>query len=192
MGFINEAEWYKQAARDNPGMIEAGDYSYGDFTVNAWDDSTKLRIGKFCQIAQDTMIMLGGEHDRQRVSTYPFDIIVGGKADCDRFTSGNITIGNDVWIGARCTILSGVIIGDGSIIGAGSVLRKNLHIPPYSIVMGNPAEVVSWRYDGRIVDALLRIAWWNWTIEKVKEVIPMLRSRDIESFISKYDNGVSS
>ncbi len=186
LDYLNQKEWYKQAQQDNPGLIEIGDYSYGELQLVAWDKTTKLKVGKFCQVAFNVTVYMGGEHDRRRVSTYPFNTITGGDGASDRFTKGDITIGDDVWIGAQSIILSGSVIGTGAIIGAGTVVRKNTTIPPYSIAIGNPVEVVASRFTKIQTVKLMSIAWWNWPIEKVKEAIPLLCDRNIEKFIEKY------
>ncbi len=185
MDYINQQDWYKKSQQDNPGLIEVGDYSYGEIQLAVWDRSTKLRIGKFCQIAFGVNVYVGGEHDRKRISTYPFDILIGGNGAPDRFTKGDITIENDVWIGAQSIILSGSKIGSGAIIGAGSVIRKNTTIPPYSIALGNPIEVVGYRFKEHQIEQLLKIAWWEWPIEKIKEAMPLLRG-NVDKFIEKY------
>ena len=79
-------------------------------------------------------------------------------------TKGNVIIGNDVWIGYGAKILSGVSIGDGAVVGAGAVVAKN--IPPYAVVVGNPAKIIKFRFKPEDVEILLGIQWWNWPLEK--------------------------
>jgi serine acetyltransferase len=97
---------------------------------------------------------------------------------------GDIIIGNDVWIGAKSTIMSGVKIGDGAVIGSGSVVAKD--VPPYAIVVGNPAKVIKYRFDEQQIENLLEIAWWNWPEHKIKEEAMLLWSKDINYFIDKH------
>jgi serine acetyltransferase len=99
---------------------------------------------------------------------------------------GNITIGNDVWIGAKSTIMSGVKIGHGAVIGSGSVVAKD--VPPYAIVVGNPAKVIKYRFDEQQIKDLQNIAWWNWDESKIKEESMILWSKDINYFIEKHKN----
>ena len=96
---------------------------------------------------------------------------------------GDISIENDVWVGATSTIMSGVKISNGAVIGGGSVVTKD--VPPYAIVVGNPAKVVKYRFNEEQIDKLLRIAWWDWEEEQIKENAMLLWSDDINKFIEK-------
>lgn len=96
-------------------------------------------------------------------------------------TKGDVVIGNDVWIGYGATIMSGVSIGDGAVIGARSVVTKD--VPPYAIVAGNPGVVVKHRFDEQTVVDLLQIAWWDWSRPLVEARLPLLLSGDIRAFI---------
>ena len=143
---------------------DIGEHTYGVPIILEWDDQTKLKIGKYCSIANDTIIILGGEHRTDWITTYPFDTFsLKGIPK----TKGNVTIGNDVWIGYRVTILSGVTIGDGAVLGAGSIVTKD--IEPYTIVAGNPAKEIRKRFDKKTIRRLLEEKWWEWDDEKVNE-----------------------
>ena len=96
---------------------------------------------------------------------------------------GHIFIGNDCWIGANVTLMSGIRIGNGALIGANSVVAKD--VPPYAIVVGNPARVIKYRFDKKQVQKLLEIEWWNWDINKVKKYIEWFK-KDINEFIEKF------
>ena len=149
-----------------------------------------LTIGKFCSIGKGTIILLGGEHRTDWITTYAFS----GKLDRYRPDStkvrdlirskGDVVIGNDVWIGEDCYIMSGVTVGNGAVIGARSVVRRD--IPSYSIVAGNPARVAGYRFDKNTIAKLEAIAWWDWPLEKIIEAIPLLLSDAIEDFISRH------
>ena len=167
---------------------DIGDHTYGLPRIMRWDDKTKLHIGKFCSIAEDVTIILGGNHRSDWVTTYPFNVInlffpnaVG--IEGHPATKGDITIGNDVWIGNGATILSGITIGDGAIIGARAVVASD--VPPYSIVVGNPAQVIRKRFDDESIQALLKIKWWNWDEEKINREVVYLCSNDIRQFIKR-------
>ena len=97
---------------------------------------------------------------------------------------GDITIGSDVWIGAKSTIMSGVRIGHGSIVAAGSLVTKD--VEPYSVVGGNPAKHLKYRFEDQQIIDLLDIAWWDWTETKIKENAMIMWSQDINYFIKKH------
>jgi serine acetyltransferase len=97
---------------------------------------------------------------------------------------GDITIENDVWIGAKSTIMSGVKIGNGAVIGATATVTKD--VPPYAIVVGNPGKIVKYRFTEKQIDLLLQISWWNWDEEKIKKEFKTLWSSDINEFINRH------
>jgi serine acetyltransferase len=97
---------------------------------------------------------------------------------------GNITIENDVWIGSKSTIMSGVKIHNGAVVGANSVVTKD--VPPYAIVAGNPAQIIKFRFDVDQIQALQEIRWWNWDEEKIKKEAMELWSTNIDDFIQKH------
>lgn len=143
----------------------------------------KLIIGKFCQIAAGVeFIMNGANHPMNGVSTFPFYLFEGWEQDTPALNSlpfkGDTVIGNDVWIGQNATILPGVHIGDGAIIGANSVVGSS--VESYSIVAGNPARLVRKRFDNELVALLLRVKWWDLPIEEINKLIPVLSSSDLE------------
>lgn len=171
---------------------EIGDFTYGRPDVYQWDDKTKLKIGKFCSIASNTQILLGGNHRTDWISTFPFgEFLEFQDPQIHHYqghpsSKGDIVIGNDVWIGHGVTILSGVTIGDGACIGAHSVVSKN--IPPYAIAVGNPIRVLKYRFEEPLIQDLLQLKWWDWDLGRIKENIPLLLSGDLETFLKK--NGV--
>ncbi len=162
-----------------------GKYTYGYPKIMNWNEGAKLEIGSFCSIADEVVIFLGGNHRNDWITTFPFNVlfenykyIKGHPA-----TKGDVIIGNDVWIGYGATILSGVHIGDGAVIGARSVVSRN--VEPYSIVIGNPAKEVKKRFDPETIEELLKLKWWNWEINKIKDNIELLQSNKIIEFIEK-------
>ena len=96
---------------------------------------------------------------------------------------GDTVVGNDVWIGQNVTVMPGVHIGDGAIIGANSVVAKD--IPPYSIAVGNPCRVIKKRFDDEMTELLLKFKWWDKSIEEIDALIPLLSSEDLESVKEK-------
>ena len=162
-----------------------GKFSFGYPKVTTWGENATLKIGNFCSIAPGVNIVLGGEHRVDWVTTYPFNVILPEYRHIKGHpaTKGDITIGNDVWIGMNATILSGVTIGDGAVIGANSLVTND--VEPYTIVGGNPAKPIRKRFDQQTIDKLLRIKWWDWDIEKIKRNVPDLLSNQVEQFLDK-------
>ncbi len=170
---------------------EIGDHTYGVPNILRWDDKTRLSIGRYCSIAGDVTIILGGNHRSDWVTTYPFNVLSGRFPNAATLTGhpathGDVRIGNDVWIGQGATILSGVTIGDGAIIGAQAVVAKD--VPPYTIVVGNPARPVRKRFDDETIQSLLSIQWWHWDDERVNREVHSLCNTDIERFVSQNTN----
>ena len=92
---------------------------------------------------------------------------------------GDTVVGNDVWIGYESAIMPGVNIGDGAIVAAKSVVVSN--VPPYTIVGGNPAKPIKQRFSSEIINSLLEISWWNWSIEKISRNLEKIVSCDIDA-----------
>lgn len=142
----------------------------------------KLIIGKFCQIASGVeFIMNGANHQMNAVTTFPFYTLEGWDMEPpsmdDLPLKGDTVIGNDVWIGQNAVILPGVHIGDGAIIGANSVVGSN--VEPYTIVAGNPARSIRKRFDDELIDLLLSFRWWDKSIDKINDLIPILTCSDL-------------
>ncbi|MDT2661182.1 CatB-related O-acetyltransferase [Enterococcus hulanensis] len=145
----------------------------------------KLIIGKFCSIACGaTFIFNSANHRQSALSTYTFPLFYEEwQLDKEHVTSawdnkGDIVIGNDVWIGYEATILSGVTIGDGAIIGAKAVVTKD--VPAYSVVGGVPAKEIKRRFDADTIQKLQQIKWWDWSYEKIQRAIPYLKNGDVD------------
>ena len=145
----------------------------------------KLIIGKFCSIACGaTFIFNSANHRQTALSTYTFPFFYEEwQLDKEHVTSawdnkGDIVIGNDVWIGYEATILSGVTIGDGAIIGAKAVVTKD--VPAYSVVGGVPAKEIKRRFDANTIQKLQQIKWWDWPYEKIQRAIPYLKNGDVD------------
>jgi virginiamycin A acetyltransferase len=168
---------------------EIGEYSYGKVKVVGWGEGSTLKIGRFCSIARTLTILLGGEHRTDWVTTYPFTEVLEEARGISGHvrTKGDVIIGNDVWIGESATILSGVNVGNGAVIGAKSLVVRD--VPPYAIVAGNPAEFLCSRFSADRIAALQRIGWWGWPMEKIRDALPMLLSGNVDGFIAKYDTG---
>ena len=161
--------------------FDIGEYTYGKPNVYDWGGT--LKIGKFCSIAPNVNILLGGNHNMTAASTYPFWFYYPELAsnNSEYVQKGGVEIGNDVWIGFNVTILSGVKIGHGAVIGAGSVVTKN--VEPYAVIGGNPAKLIKKRFDDATIGKLLESKWWDLDIEEIKKLIPLIQGEDIEAFL---------
>lgn len=176
--------------------IQVGEYTiYNDFYNDPLEfqknnvlyhypiNGDKLIIGKFCSIACGAKFLMNcGNHTLHSLSTYTFPLFgeeweqkMNVKDSWDN--KGNITIGNDVWIGYEAVILSGVTIGDGAIIGTRAVVTKD--VPPYTIVGGSPAKVLKKRFSDDIIEKLLKIKWWNWPVEKIVRSLEYIQSGNL-------------
>lgn len=175
--------------------VEIGEYTYYDDPLHGPEKfyercvryhfefiGDRLRIGRYCAIATGVQfIMNGANHRLDGLSTYPFAIFGRGWEDTDdkwkQGLRGDTVVGNDVWIGTEAMILPGVSIGDGAIIGSRAVVASD--VPPYGIAVGNPARTVKRRFDEATVARLLKIAWWDWTAEKVTANLAAIRGADL-------------
>ena len=175
---IGEYTIYNDFVRD-PRDFEKNNVLY-HYPVNG----DRLKIGKFCSIACGAKFLFtSGNHSMQSLSTYTFPIFYeewGLDAKDIRSAwdnKGDITIGNDVWIGYEAVILSGVTIGDGAIVGARAVVTKD--VPPYTIVAGVPARPIRKRFDEETIAKLQALRWWDWDEERLKRCIPAIQSGDM-------------
>ena len=141
------------------------DSTIGRYSYTCYDDEiVNCEIGQFCSIS-DEVVIGGAEHPMDWVSTSPVFQNVkhsGPKKKFAEFAYEGIkrtVIGNDVWIGRRAIIKAGVRIGDGAVIGSGSVVTKD--VPPYAIIGGVPAKVIKYRFDEGSIQALLLSKWWD-------------------------------
>lgn len=146
-------------------LAEVGNFSYGDIKIVYANKVNKLKIGHFCSIADDVKFMLNADHPTNLVSTYPFKAKVLNDGT-DAISKGDIEVGDDVWIGYNSLILSGVKIGQGAVVAAGSVVTKD--VPPYAIVGGVPAKVIKYRFDEKIIKKLMNLDYGKLTADIVK------------------------
>lgn len=159
----------------------------------------KIKIGSFTSIGPNTVIQ-EAFHRKKGISTYHmWQNVFLGDVMQDIESKGDIEVEEDVWVGANSVILSGVKIGRGSIIGAGSIVTKN--IPSYSIAAGNPANVIKTRFSPKVIQALEELKWWQLStdqLNKTKEAfsLDLTKDEDIERLLllfrtleKNYDGG---
>jgi acetyltransferase-like isoleucine patch superfamily enzyme len=173
-----------------PGLV-LGRHTYGpvDFhqTFPMYTEGARTVVGAFCSISPECRILGGGEHVIDRASTFPLNARLfdpAGRTGLDSTDTGPTVIGNDVYIGVGAIVLSGISIGDGAVVGAGAVVSKP--IPPYAVVVGNPARIVRYRFDEGIRARLLALQWWDWDDNKIRESLPWFMA-DIESFLDEME-----
>lgn len=170
--------------------------TYFDRNVNiiSWSDDYRVILGKYNSIGRDCNFFLHANHRTDWITTssqlwgpVTHDIaemhMKMGHPSC----KGNIIVENDVWIGAKSSIMSGVKISNGAVVAAGSVVTKD--VPPYAIVGGNPARILKYRFTENLIERLLQIAWWDWDEDRIKENASLLWTNNVESFINKFDLG---
>lgn len=175
-----------------------GKYSYGPL-CNHWLVES---VGAFCSFAPGTDVV--ENHAIRYISTHLF-LYYGGEKDTickrwdelkgergyfprvqpkgDRYKFKKIHIGNDVWLGKNVLITNSSNIGNGVIAGAGAVITKD--IPDYAVVVGVPARIIRYRYTQEQINALNKIAWWDWNDEKIREHHDDFYL-DVEEFIHKF------
>lgn len=173
------------------GTVSIGRCTYGvtESSINSWGDGS-LTIGRYCSVAADVSFFLGGEHRTDVITTYPFGHTRSHGGRLKRFSGhpkskGPIVIGHDVWIGNAAKILSGVTIGSGAVIGASSIVTKS--IGPYEVWAGNPARLVKTRFSSAVIDALLRIAWWDWPLNLIETHQNILTAPPDEQILAKLE-----
>jgi len=163
-----------QSLNDKTERFIIGKHTYyaKDLQLRTWEPDEKIIIGKYCSIADKVIICTGGQHRRDLVSTFPFDVLIqksDGPKSLTYQNTKNTEIKNDVWIGTGAMILGGVQIGSGAVIGAGAVVSQD--VPDYAVVGGNPAQVLRYRFSKGLVEELLELAWWEWEEQFLKDNI---------------------
>lgn len=195
---VGEHSYYSGFYHDKSFEEHAVRYLLGDsVTQNEWDigvfgEVDKLRIGKFVSIASGATFMMAGNqgHRIDWISAFPFDSSEFGDGVKSGFKrAGDTVVGNDVWVGSEAMIMPGVRIGNGAVIGARSVITKDVEL--YTVVVGNN-HMVKKRFDGESIEILELIQWWDWSLELLKSAMPILCSGDIKRLERYYlESGLS-
>lgn len=194
----------------HPDALELGNHTYlgGSALIRTWSPSERIRIGSWCSISDEVRILhpgvnetlydsdgrphqlrLRGNHRFACATTFPIGIVMPNSSFDSVPTNGSLqsrplVIGSDVWIGYGSMVLGALTVGHGAVIGAGSVVLSD--VPPYALVAGNPARVIRRRFSPAAIEAMLRIAWWDWPAEKVVENAEWFMS-PINEFIEHFD-----
>ena len=178
-GFEDESKRRRLVTLGRRSYLVDGGMEYGN-------PDCHILIGRYSSLAHRIVFEMGLNHDHSRVSTYPFEDMLQHADDVPHHDKGRnrnqIIIGNDVWIGCDVLLLGGVRIGNGAVLGAGSVVAKD--VPPYAVVVGNPARIVKYRFSEEIIRKLQKIKWWNWSDEKVMTVLPQVK--DVQTFADTF------
>ncbi|MDT8421804.1 MAG: CatB-related O-acetyltransferase [Desulfuromonadales bacterium] len=186
---MNPANFYTRDVVAPAYRDKIGEHTYGDPRIVDFGEGSTLIIGKYCSIASGVVILLGGNHRTDWVTTYPFPALgirwtEAATIEGHPQSRGDVVIGNDVWLGTDAMILSGVRIGDGAVVAARSVVTRD--VPPYGIVAGNPAKLVRTRFDNVRVQALLALRWWDWPDDEVARHLTLLCSPDIDRLLKAF------
>ena len=175
----------------NKVMGEVGRYTYGhdNIQIFTWgEEGAGIKVGAFCSISQNCNIFLGGNHRTDWVTTFPFghaykEVFHNFDGHGHPTSKGDVIIGNDVWIATSVTIMSGVTIGDGAVIAANSHVVKD--VEPYSIVGGNPARHLKYRFSPEQIEGLLKLKWWYWPVSRINNNAHLLCSDRIDELLEK-------
>lgn len=166
------------------GKLTIGKHTYG--SVERRGDMNNINIGAFCSIASNVVVDGGFNHQAKWISTFPFNSRMGFDVPHNSVCKGDINIGSDVWICENVLIMSGVTIGHGAIIGANSIVTKD--VEPYTIVAGNPAKIIKKRFYEKQIRTLLEIKWWEWEDSMIQDNCDLLMSDNLTNFILKHGN----
>lgn len=177
LNYLKLQKFRKKWIKDNPTnftvpmkiydsqVVRIGQNTYGAIDLLQNNNLSRLIIGNYCSIASNSLFVLDSEHRVDTISTYPFKVKILGEKE-EATSKGDIVVGDDVWIGARAIIMSGVTIGQGAVVAAGAVVTKD--VPPYAIVGGVPAKVIKFRFEQEIIDELLKVDYSRLTKEEIK------------------------
>lgn len=193
-GSAHEGTVFLKAAIDHPN-IDVGDYAYYSDFERVEDYAARLApylypgaperlvIGAFAQIAHGVrFITASAYHAMSGLSTFPFRIFDPAQMEHYRDEAaarGDIIVGPDVWLGHEARVMAGVTIGAGAVIGAQAVVASD--IPAYGVAVGNPARVVRIRFPDAVVARLLRLAWWDWPIDRILAALPSIEAGAIDA-----------
>jgi acetyltransferase-like isoleucine patch superfamily enzyme len=173
-----------------PSFVEIGAHTYyipAETKFINYMPPEKIIVGKYCSISRQVCIMVGGNHATDTISTYPFEALLFNQPNPTRCyrTTRNTEIGSDVWIGYGAHIAGGVHVGHGAVIASRATVFAD--VPPYAIVVGNPARVTKYRFSEETIEKLLRIAWWDWSDETVRNNLEWFY-RPVSEFVQQFES----
>lgn len=167
--------------------VKVGKKTYGKLNASIFGDGPeKLIVGNYCSVAPGVWFLVSGEHKLHSISTFPFKVKCFGY-EHEAGSRGDIVIKDDVWIGTNAIICSGVTIGQGAVVAAGSVVTKD--VEPYSIVGGNPAHFIKWRLSEKMRNRLINADLVKLFDSFTKSDLDLIYSdneHDIEKLLEKY------
>jgi acetyltransferase-like isoleucine patch superfamily enzyme len=192
-GFQQKRFEHQMSIPTKQDVLTVGAYTYGSENINIFfrDSGEKVEIGKFCSIAKNITILLGGGHRHDWVTTFPFGHVSqtefgNEKMNGHPMTKGSVIIGSDVWIGMGTTIMPGVKIGDGAVIAANSHIVTD--IPPYGIVGGNPGKLIKLRFDSETISRLLKIKWWDFPNTEINSIKMKISQKPQENILRELES----
>ena len=160
------------------------DITYGKHTYGRiFAHRGRIRVGNFCSIGNNVRAIILEDHKVDWITTYPFHRRwINVYTECPVVErSEEIIIENDVWIGESVTLLHDTCIRNGAVVGSNSVVCGE--VPPYAVVVGNPAMVIKYRFPEDVVEKLLEIQWWNWDDDKIERYATLLCSNNVDEFM---------
>ncbi|UTW67142.1 CatB-related O-acetyltransferase [bacterium SCSIO 12643] len=176
---VDFGEYTQVTSNASLSNTKLGDYSSvgRNTTINHAD------IGKFCSISWNVTIG-ATSHPDNHITTHAFPYISQfGMVKKNKKIKVKTIVGNDVWIGTNVVIMPGISIGNGAIIGAGSIVTKN--VPDYAVVVGVPAKITRYRFTSQEINILSKLEWWNWPRERIKNNIELFKIPITESLLKK-------
>ncbi len=170
-------------------IAQIGNYTYGRLNIHYYNtDIEHLSIGNYCSIADNVHFFLAGEHDYKNLLTFPFKNRLSQYKINESTSKGPIVIDDDVWIGYGAIILSGVHIGQGAVIGAGSIVAKD--VPPYAIYAAN--RIISKRFSDEITEKLMKVDYSKLMLHSVNENVDLfykhITSENIDDILRCLEN----
>ena len=189
--FLNDT--LKDEINNNLAVVGKWSYSTNPLKIYRWNYKSKIYIGNFCSIGPEVKIIIGGEHRTDWVTTAQINadtfnfndtFLNAQKIKNFKDSRGDLRIENDVWVGAFSIIFSGVKLGNGSVVAAGSVVTKD--VDPYTVVAGNPAKFVKKRFTTKQINFLNSSKWWELDDKLIDTLSKYLLNENVDLFIKKF------